>query len=86
MRRKYLVSNGIMSAVSKSNKCKTYQQKINNLLTIEKHVLVSNYFCINVFHLLDFDMDNVVHHLIQNIFSLTRPLLYQFSFNNLSTG
>ena len=81
-----MVSNGIMSVVSKSNKCKTYQQKINNLLTIEKHVLVNNYFCINVFYLLDFDTDNVVYHLIQNIFSLTRPLLYQFSFNNLSTG
>ena len=62
------------------------KKKKKNPLTIEKHVLVSNYFCINVFYLLDFDTDNVVYHLIQNIFSLTRPLLYRFNFNNLSTG
>ena len=39
-----------------------HQQKINNQLTIEKHVLVSNYFCINVFHLLDFDTDNITKY------------------------
>ena len=49
-----------MSAVSKSNKCETYQQKITNPLTIERHVLVGNYFCTHVSRLFDFDTDNVV--------------------------
>ena len=34
-----------MSAVSKSIKCETYQQKITNPLTIKRHVLMDSYFC-----------------------------------------
>ena len=46
--------------VSKSNKCKTCQQKITNLLIIERHVLVNNYFCTHVSCLLDFDTNDVI--------------------------
>ena len=60
MRRRYLVSNDIISVVSKSIKCETCQQKIINPLTIEKHVLVGSYFCTHVSCLLDFDTYNVV--------------------------
>ena len=49
-----------MSAMSKSNKCETCQQKITNPLTNERHVLVNSYFCTHVSRLLDFDMDDVV--------------------------
>ena len=49
-----------MSMESKSNKCETCQQKITNLLTIEKHVLVSSYFFTHVSRLLDFDTDDIV--------------------------
>ena len=58
--RKYFVSNDTVSAVSKSNKCETYQQKITNSQTIEKHVLVGNYFLHHVSCLLEFDMDDMV--------------------------
>ena len=34
----YLVSNDTMLAVSKSNKCETYQQKITTPLTNESHI------------------------------------------------
>ena len=57
---KVLVSNDIMSAIWKSNKCKTCQQKITNPLTIERHVLMGSYFWTHVFHLLDFDMDDII--------------------------
>ena len=57
-----------MSAVSKSNKCETCQQKINNPLTIEKLVLVGSYFCTHVFHLLDFDTDSIVSFNIKYFF------------------
>ena len=44
--RMYLVLNDIMSAVSKSNKCETCQQKKKtNSLTIERNILISSYFC-----------------------------------------
>ena len=49
-----------MSAVSKSNKCETCQQKITTPLTNERHVLVSSYFYINISYLLDFDTADVV--------------------------
>ena len=49
-----------MSTISKSNKCETCQQKITNPLTIEKHVLVKNYFCTHVSHLLSFDTDDMI--------------------------
>ena len=49
-----------MSAISKSKKCETYQQKITNLLIIERHVLVNSYFCTRVSYLLDFDTNDIV--------------------------
>ena len=55
-----MVSNDTMSAISKSNKCETCQQKITNTLTIERHVLVGSYFCTHISCLLDFDMDDVL--------------------------
>ena len=51
------VSNDIMSMVSKSNKCKTCQQKITNTLINERHVLMGSFFfLIHVSHLWSFDM------------------------------
>ena len=41
--KRYLVSNVIMLAVSKFNKCEVCQQKITNILTIERRV-VDSYF------------------------------------------
>ena len=58
--RRYLVPNDTMSVVSKSNKCKTCSKKITNPLTIERHVLVDNYFCTHVSRLLDFDTNDMV--------------------------
>ena len=55
-----MVSNDIMSAVSKSNKYETCQQKITNPLKIERHVLVGSYFCTHISRLLNFDIDDVV--------------------------
>ena len=49
-----------MSAVSKSNKCETCQQKITILLANERHILVSSYFYTHVFYLLYFDTDDMV--------------------------
>ena len=44
--RMHLVSNDIMSAVLKSNKCETCQKKKKtNSLTIERNILISSYFC-----------------------------------------
>ena len=54
--------------VSKSNKCETCQQRITNLLTNERHVLVSSYFCTYVSRLLDFDTNNMVSLDIKYIF------------------
>ena len=69
-----MVSNDTMSAVSKSNKCETYQQKITNPLTIEKHVLVDSYFCTHVFRLLDFDTDDVVSFNTKYFFHFLVPI------------
>ena len=66
----YLVSNDIISIVSKSNKYEICQQKITNPLTIEKQVLVGSYLCPHVSHLLDFDMDNVISFDIKYFFIL----------------
>ena len=49
-----------MSTVLKSNKYKTCQQKITNLLIIERHVLVDSYFCTHVSRLLNFDINDIV--------------------------
>ena len=46
--------------VLKCNKCEKYQQKITNILIIERHVLVDNYFYARVSHLLDFNTNDVV--------------------------
>ena len=46
--------------VLKCNKCEKYQQKITNILIIERHVLVDNYFYARVSHLLDFITNDVV--------------------------
>ena len=46
--RMHLVSNDIMSAVSKSNKCETCQQKIIILLTNGRQLLIDNYFYIHM--------------------------------------
>ena len=58
--KKYFVSNDTMSALSKSNKCKSCQQKITYSLIIERYELVGSYFCKHVSCLLDFDTDDVV--------------------------
>ena len=59
-RRKYLVSNNTILAVSKFNKCEICQQKIINLLTNERRVSVDSYFWIFVSCLLDFDTNDVI--------------------------
>ena len=60
LRKMYLISNNTILAVLKSYKCKTCLQKINTLLTNERHVLVGSYFFIHVSCLLDFDTNDVV--------------------------
>ena len=76
-----MISNDTMSAVSKSNKCEICQQKITSPLTIEKHVLVSSYFCTHVSRLLNIDTDDVVSFNIkyffisQNLFTKDRIYL-----------
>ena len=65
-----MVSNDTMLEVLKSNKCETCQQKITNLLTIERHGLVGSYFCTYVSHLLNFDTDDVVSFDIKYFFIL----------------
>ena len=62
-----MVSNDTMSAVSKSNKCKTCQQKITNPLTNERHI-VNSYFCTHVSRLLNFDTNGVVSFDIKYFF------------------
>ena len=64
-----------MSTISKSNKCQKYQQRITNLLRIEKHVLADNYFCTHVSHLLNFDMDDVISLDIKLFFHFLDPIL-----------
>ena len=49
-----------MLAVSKANKCEICQQKITNLLTIERHILMDSYFCTHISYFLDFDSNDVV--------------------------
>ena len=44
-----------------------------NSLTNKKHVLMNNYFCIFVFHLLDFDIDDIVSFNIKIFFRLFHP-------------
>ena len=69
-----MISNDTTSAVSKFNKCKTCQQKTINSLIIEKYVLVSSYFCTNVSHLLDFDMDDMVSFDKNYFFQIVSPI------------
>ena len=77
-RRKYLVSNNTILAVSKFNKCEICQQKIINLLTNERRVSVDSYFWIFISCLLDFDTNVVVlfdikyFFLSSNIYTLKR--------------
>ena len=77
-RRKYLVSNNTILAVSKFNKCEICQQKIINLLTNERRVSVDSYFWIFISCLLDFDTNVVVlfdikyFFLNSNIYTLKR--------------
>ena len=47
---RYLISNDIMSVVSKFNKYETCQQKITIPLTNERHALVGSYFYAHVSH------------------------------------
>ena len=70
--KKYFISNGNTLSVSKSNKRETRAQKIKitNPLTIERYVLVSNYFYTHVSRLLDFDTDDVVSFDIKYFFIL----------------
>ena len=68
-RKRYLVSKDIMSTVSKSNKCKTCQQKITKPLTNERHVK-NSYFCTHVSCLLNFDMDDMKSFDIKYFFLL----------------
>ena len=61
--RRYLVSNDIMSAISKYNNCEISQSKITTLLINERHIthmLVGKYFYIHDSYLLDFDMNDVI--------------------------
>ena len=44
LKRKYLVSNGTMLTISKSNKYETCHQKIITPLINERHVLMGTYF------------------------------------------
>ena len=70
-RRRYLVLNDTILAVSKSNKYKTCQQKKKTtLLTNKRRVLVGGYFCAHVSHLLDFDMDDIVSSIFYTIIYL----------------
>ena len=46
IRRRYLVSNYIISMVLKPNKWETCLQKITFLLTNERLMLMDNFFCI----------------------------------------
>ena len=55
-----MVSNNIISAVSKSNKYEICQQKITIPLTNERHVFVGIYFYTHVSHLLGFDIDDMI--------------------------
>ena len=55
-----MVLNDTISVVLKSNKCEICQQKITNSLIMKRYVLVDNYFCIHISHLLDFDIDGIV--------------------------
>ena len=57
--RRYLVLNDTMSEVSKSNKRKTYQQKITNPLINKRHVLVDSYLCTHISRLLNFNTDDM---------------------------
>ena len=58
--RRYLVSNDIRSAVLKSNKHETCQQKITTQLINERHMLVGCYFYTHISHLLGFDTNDMV--------------------------
>ena len=70
-----MVLNDTMSAVLKFNKCETCQPKISDPLTIEKHVLVGNYFCKHM-SLVDWILIPMTwYHLIQNTFSFLRTYL-----------
>ena len=60
LKKKYFVLIDTMSEISKSNKWETCLWKIITSLTIEIHILVDIYFCIHVFCLLDFDMNDRV--------------------------
>ena len=55
-----LVSNDTILVVTKFKKCEICQQKIIDQLTIERHVLMSSYFCTHVSRLLNFDTDDLV--------------------------
>ena len=55
-----MVLNDTISVVLKSNNCEICQQKITNSLIMKIYVLVDNYFCIHISHLLDFDTDDIV--------------------------
>ena len=55
-----MVSNDIKSAVLKSNKYETCQQKITTQLINERHMLVGCYFYTHISHLLGFDTNDMV--------------------------
>ena len=59
-KRRYLVPNDTMSAVSKSNNREICLQKITTPLINERHVLMGSYFCIHVSRLLYFDRNDVI--------------------------
>ena len=66
--RIYLVLNNTMLVILKFNKCETYKQKITNLLTIERYVLISSYFCTYISHLLNFLIQITWYYLIPIFF------------------
>ena len=60
LKKRYFVLIDTMLEISISNKWETCLQKITTSLIIERHILVDIYFCIHVFRLLDFDMNDGV--------------------------
>ena len=62
MGKKYLVLNDTTSAISKSSILKRHACKNNhiNILLLLSGVLVGGYICTYIFHLLDFDMANIL--------------------------
>ena len=95
--RKYLVSNDIMSAISKYNNCEICQSKITILLINERHVLMSyflfffwvvqtcflfHWILIMLYHILNWPTFSQ-SHMIQNLWLGLNFKTYLLSFLSL---